>query len=259
MSWSSSIGWNSDGWSKAAAAAGPTFPTLPGLAGRWNALNVTTLGGNVTSATDLSGNGNNLTPSGGSVPLNATGYNGHPAFGFLAANNALLAATNVPMGTSDTGYIFFVGQMLTNTTAFGAAVVYGVGAVNDFNGAGSGALFTRNNGANSISWTTPIYNSNNFALSLATNSRIGVNLVGAAGGNIANTYLNNTLQVSPGINTTFLNNGTIVVGGRYISGAPAPTNSPWEGPITEIVVGSGVLSPTNLNDLDAYFTAQWGT
>lgn len=236
-----------------------SFPTLPGLAGRWNALNVTILAGHIVTATELSGSGASaLTPLGGSVPYNATGYNGHPAFDFIAANNALLAATSVPMGTSNTGYAFFVGQMKTNTASFGGAVVYGVGVVNDFNGAGSAAFFTRNSGANELAWSSAIYNPNHFAVSLATNYRVGVNFEGSGTG-VASVYLNNVVQATPGLNSSFSNNGTIVVGGRYISGAPDPTNQPWEGPITEIVVGSGTLSASDLNNLDAYFTCQWGT
>jgi hypothetical protein len=242
---------------------GPVFPTLPGLAGRWNALaaNVSTSGGHVVSATDLSGNGNNLTPSGGNVPWSATGWTGslgsRAAFGFVAANNALLAATNVPMGTSNTGYVCFVGQMLTNTAGFGGGVVYGAGAVNDFNGTGSAAFFTRLNTSNGLQTDSGFYNSGSFVISLATNYRVCANLEGSGTG-LVSFYLNNVLQVTAGLTRTFSNNGNICVGGRYASG-PSPTSGPWEGPIVEIVVGSGTLSSTDLNNLDAYFTAQWGT
>lgn len=240
---------------RASAAPPVVFPTLPGLVGRWNALNVTTSGPNVTSATDLSGNGHNLTPSGGNVPLNATGYNGHPAFGFLAANAAALVATSVPMGTGNDGYCFFVGQMLPGTTTFGGAVSYGVGAVNDFNGAGSASFFARNNGGNSLTDVGGVINTNNTAVSLAANMRVGVNLHGSLD-NAATVYLNNVSGNTPGVVGNWGTNGTIVVGGRYLSGVD--TTNLWEGPITEIVVGNATLSSTDLNALDKYLTDQWG-
>jgi hypothetical protein len=92
-------------------------------------------------------------------------------------------------------------------------------------------------------------------ISLATNYRIGVALDGA---NVT-PYINNVAQTTTSVIANFVTAGTIVVGGRYSSGAVDPTGAPWEGPITEIVVGSGSLSTTDLNNLDAYFTAQWGT
>lgn len=247
------------------SGGGPTFPTLPGLAGRWNALaaNVAVDGSNnVTSVADLSGNGHPLTPSGVGVPWSATGWTGSlgskPAFVFNASNS-LLSATSVPMGTAAQGYCFTVLQMLSGTADFGGAVTYGSSSQNDFNGANSAALLTRTAGANTIISQSGIYSNVSCSVSLATNYRIGVNIGDAGGGAAVDLYLNNAFQATNGVSGTFATNGTIVVGGRYISGAPDPTSQPWSGAICEVVVGSGFLSSGELNALDAYFTAQWGT
>jgi hypothetical protein len=246
--------WYNPNLALALTGVSPSFPSLPGLAGRWNALNVTTSSGNVTSATDLSGGGHNLTPSGGNVPLNATGYNAKPAFDFIAANAACLSAASIAMGNGNTGYFFFVGQMKTNTANFGGAIAYGVSSGNDFNGVG-GAVLERNGTSNGLDSRANGWAALQPTISLATNYRIGVALDGA---NVT-PYINNVAQTTTSVIANFVTAGTIVVGGRYSSGAVDPTGAPWEGPITEIVVGSGSLSTTDLNNLDAYFTAQWGT
>ena len=233
-----------------------SFPTLPGLAGRWNALNVTTSGGNVTSATDLSGNGNNLTNT-GNVPLASTGYNGHPCFSFLAANTAALSASGIPMGTGNAGYFFFVGQMLTGTTSSGGAIVYGASGQTDFFGTNSDAVFTRNGGANSLDSRGGVTNPGSLAISLATNYRVGVNL-NQIGDGTSSFYLNNVQSSGPTVVGNWATGGTIVIGARFSSGS-VDTSQSWEGPICEIVVGNAALSSTDINNLDAYFTAQWGT
>lgn len=248
---------------------GPTFPTLPGLVGRWNALpaNVSVSGGNIVSATDLSGNGNNLTPvsGGGNVPYNATGWfgslGGKPAFDLKEANGSALNATSVPMGTGNSGYAFFVGQMLTATRQFAGAITYGVGGNNDFSStpAGGCAFLTRHSTLIGIQYDGGVYNSQSFdTISLATNMRLGVNM-GEPGG-LANFYLNAVSQATSGASGgTFLNGGTVMVGGRYLSGAPDLSDYRWDGPICEVVIGNSTLSSTDLTNLDNYFTAQWGT
>jgi hypothetical protein len=244
-------------WRRGQGTAAAAFPsTLTGLVAWYSSdVGVTTSSGNVTQVLDQSGNGNHLTPSGGNVPLNATGYNGHPAFDFKFANNALLKATSIPMGTSSTGYLFFVGQMLTACGSYGGAVGYAVGAQSDYSGANS-LIISRNGGANSIIKQGGFIAFSSASISLATNYRIGVHIDAATR---ANLLINNVFQSDSGITGNFANAGTLVVGGRYVGGAPSPTDNPWEGPIVEIVVGNSALSSTERSDLDTYFTTKWGT
>lgn len=241
---------------KSAHASSIAFPTLSGLVGRWNALNVITSSGNVTSATDLSGNGHDLTNT-GTVPLNATGYNGHPAFDFKAANQAGLSTTGIALTTANAS-VFVVGQMLTATTSSGGLVTYADGNVDDFNAVGSVLLYARNNTANQLSTFASFVNLGTPSISLATNSRIGIVFDGAH----ATQYINNVAQGTPAaFSTSFTGIAPrFGVGNRIASGIFAgASGSAWEGPVAEIVLTSSALSGTELNNLDAYFTGQWGT
>ena len=115
-------GYQSRGALDAAVATGPS--TLTGLVAWYKAdTGVTTSSGNVTAVADQSGHGYNLTNT-GTVALNATGFNGYPAFDFLTSNSAYLnssAATVALSGT--TGSCFIVGQMKTGTMSNGSGGV----------------------------------------------------------------------------------------------------------------------------------------
>lgn len=231
------------------------------LVGWWIAdTGVGTSGGNVTSVADQSGNGFNLTNN-GTVPFSATGFNGKPTFNFLAANNALLqtSAGAFALGATNAGSFFGVGQMLTATTNFGGAWVYGTGGVDDFDQVGCAACVTRNGTANSIVSDRNSINTNSAAMSLATNHRFGY-IVDSSGNGI--TYVDNVAggaavnQVTAG--TNWVSPGTFIIGGRYTTGAPAPSGNPWEGPISEVVVTNTALSSSDRNNLDTYFKNKWG-
>lgn len=238
------------------APASIAFPTLSGLVGRWNALNVITSSGNVTSATDLSGNGHALTNT-GTVPLNATGYNGHPAFGFLAANQAGLSTTGIALTTA-TASVFIVCQMLTGTAANGGLASYADGNVDDWASNGGAAIIVRNNSDNKITTYGFSTQLGLNSISLATNYRLGIIFDGA---NVTQ-YINNVAQASP---VAYTRSFTGVaprfgIGNRIASGIFAgASGSAWEGSVAEIVLTSSALSGTELNNLDAYFTGQWGT
>lgn len=239
-------------------AAGCTFPTISGLIGRWRAdVGVTTSGGNVTAVADQSGNGNNLVNT-GTVPLNATGSaHGQPAFGFTAANAGALNTSGftIPMGSaSSTASVFVVGQMLTNTAAFGGLVgMLGTAGQND-QASASGFSYARANTANAVNMTQSSVSSANQVTTLGTQFRFGAVFSGTS----LQVFLNN---VSGGTTTSGLvttNTTQFVIGERIQAGAITSAN-PWEGPISEVVLFTSALSSTDRNNLDTYFTCQWGT
>ncbi len=243
------------------AAAGATFPTLTNLIGRWNALpaNVTQ-SGTVTAAVNLANPGTNNLSNNATVPYNATSaYNSKPAFDFAAANSACLKTASFPIGTANNVSVFFVGRMTGSTAAYGRAMAYGVGAVNDFNGAGSAAFITRDATNNGITTFSNVYNQPSpgaFSISLNTNYRIGL-VINGGGSGLVELFRNNSSLGTASVPLNFSNNGTFIIGNEYNSGVG--TASPWDGPICEVVVCNAALDSTERGNLDTYFTDQWGS
>jgi hypothetical protein len=226
------------------------------LVGWWNMkVGVTTSSGNVTVVADQSGNGRDLTNT-NTVPYNATGFNGAPTASFLTANSAYLAATSVPMGTGAVGACFMVGQMLSGTSNFGGAVVYG-GTGDDHGSLGNAAFITRQATSNgfetkSDGFLTAVLDD---AISLTTNYRLGVVFDASNGTHYVNNVAGTSAPVT-GITPAWTNNGTLVVGNRFLGGVPV-TSNPWEGPISEIVLVKSDIT-SQLTALDNWFKYNWG-
>lgn len=244
-----------------APGGGTTFPTLTGLIGRWNALpgNVSESGGTVTSATDLSGSGNNLTHSGGNVPTSSTGYNGHPAFIFTASAGGALSKSSFPMGTGNKATVAVVCQMLNGTSSYGGLVAYAAPGTGDYNGAGSALFFARNATNNAIdSRADAQWLDNINSISLATNYRLVLTYDAADGASAVKVYINNSIGITTaGLADAFVSAGILSIGSRVTAGA-LDLSACWEGAVTEVVVCNAKLSGTELNNLDSYFTGTWG-
>lgn len=240
-----------------ASAAPPFTPaSLTGLVGWYKAdTGVTVNGSNEVTAVAnqaTAGLSNNLVNN-GIVPYNATGLNSLPAFDFLAANTSALSTSSFPMGTGTMGSVFIVGQMKSSTASFGGAVVYGAntGTGNDYNEPGSAAWLTRDATDNTVETFASSSVLSTQAISLATTYRIGSIFDGAN----VKIYLNNVVSgVTNAYSTAWNNNGTLVIGNRFISGSVG--GGAWDGPIAEIIITTSALTLTEQNNLDAYFTGR---
>ena len=229
------------------------------LLGWWKAdTDVSTSGGNVTSVLDQSGNDKTLTPVGGNVPFNATGFNGLPAFDFAAANGAGLQNTSFTGLAGNTqGSAFLVGQMKTGTETNGGLVAFlGNTGGDDFNSAGSVAWITRAGTTNAILTTqlnTDLPSASGTAISLATNLRIG-----SVFDAVNHThYINNVAGTSTAHTQTWGNtDSNLVIGGRLQGGVFTPTC--WDGPIAEIIITKNGATSGQRSALDTYFVNRLG-
>lgn len=233
---------------------GGAFPTGIGLVARWRAdVGVSTSGGNVTSVTDQSGNGYTITPV-GTVALNATGsINGQPAFIFNTANGLSSGGLNVNFGAAgSTLSIFVVGA--TSSVGSKAAISFiGTAGGSDFSAADAGMLDYVIAG-NTLRTTQNFGAYSNFTIADNTQYRMGTIFNGAS----SNMYLNNVAGTGTTLAASFSATTLVAIGNRISSGSVATTDG-WDGPISEIVICNQALNSTQRNDLDAYFTAQWGT
>ncbi len=73
-------------------------------------------------------------------------------------------------------------------------------------------------------------------------------------GAVSTPYLDNVAQ-STGTNALTT---AMIIGGRTLSEIDSTLNQ-WEGPISDIVITNSALRSTDRNNLDTYFTCQWGT
>jgi hypothetical protein len=234
------------------AATGGWSPLdLPGLVSWWKAdTGVVTVSGNIASVDDQSSSGATLTNVLGSIPFNATGFNGHPAFDFIPASGGILqtGVAAVPMGTGTTGSFFIVGQMRTGTANNGRLIGYVAnGQSADFNNDGSAAVILRNGTGNSL-WTYRNGVLADTSISLATNYRLGV----IFNGTNATQYVNNSAGSSGACSLAWGATGRIGVGNQI----GAATS--WDGPVAEVVVTNTALDATNRGLLDVYFVAKYG-
>jgi hypothetical protein len=228
-----------------------TLPSLTGLIAHWRAEDSVVGGGNVTSVPGASGTTYTLTNT-NTVPYNATGINGKPAWDFLAANNALLKVSSFGVGTGVNLSVFAVMQMKTATASNGGLAAYGEPGGTDFSSAGSSLMLGRNSTNNQVVTYRGGGSRATQSISLSTTSRIGSIISGA--NNII--YLNNSPSgTSTGSSVAYVDGGLFVIGGRVTGGA-VDTTSPWEGPVAEIVVCAAALSSTERDNLDAYFVAR---
>ena len=244
--------------SVAGGACSTTFPSGIGAVSHWRAdVGVTTSGSNVTAVADQIAS-NNLANVNGSVPFSATGSaHGQPAFGFIAANFAALQTTTLNLGTGTTqAWVLVVGQMLTGTPfSFGGAVAMGTGSNSDFSSTTGVSWIGRENTSNGIETTQNTTNDFSNAVSLATQYRWLVQIDGATGVQYINNVAGSNTGSGGSLSTT--SPITLLIGNRFISGSVS-SNS-WEGPISDVAIGTGLLSSANRNALDSYATCNWGT
>ena len=145
--------------------------------------------------------------------------------------------------------------MLIGTVSYGGLIsMIGSAGETDYNGTGQFA-FTRNNGTNG---TVVTINSGNAteSISLATQYRMGF-VYDDSGSQNLTPYLNNVAGTP--LSRIYTNTTTmqVAIGNRISSGAVS--GGAWEGPVSEIDIMNAALNSTQLNNLDTYFTCQWGS
>lgn len=240
------------------AAFTPAYMT--GLIGWWKAdTGVTTSSGNVTGVADQSGLGNDLVNNeifvpGSHVPLNATGFNGHPAFDFLAANNGALKVDSFAIGSGNKGSVFVIGQMKTASVSAARAISYAQDAGNaDFSANGSAAWLNRNlTGGNGINTYRNGLDNIDTAISLNTNYLLGCIYDGT---NVTH-YVNATAGSTAAINQNWVSGGTFAIGNAIVPPFN-PNAAAWEGPIAEVIV-TNADNTADVANIYAYAQAKYG-
>jgi hypothetical protein len=224
------------------------------LIGWWDLhTGVTLSGSDITAIADQSGNGKTLTNS-GTVPYDATGFNGGPCINFVATNNAALQNTSFTgFGTGTTFAVFIVGQMHTETENFARLCAFvGATGATDSSNLGSFA-WNRTGTTNAIDLTyfgTPYAAQ---SISLATNYRLGI----VGNGTHFTHYVNNTGGTPEAGGLTFQNTASILAIGIDIA-AGALGSQVWDGQMAEIVILKIAPDSTQRDSLDDWFTYNWG-
>jgi hypothetical protein len=240
------------------AAAGATFPTLTGLLGRWNALpaNNTMSGSVVATATDLSGNGNDLSGRGTvGVQINPTGYNGHPAWVIVPSDGNGFERSSFALGGPTALSVFVVAQANSATVNTSRFVSYSVSGQDDQATSAGWSLSVDSSPAylNCYFGTQQVYQ----AMTLDAHHRLG--MVGTLSGGSFICYLDNVASFS-----TATGGAPVLTSGGYLAVGCKSNNGAfggWEPDalICEVVICTAALTTTERDDLDAYFVAQWGT
>lgn len=230
-----------------------TPASLTGLIGWWKADTGVT-GSPVTAVADQSGVGHNLVNA-GTVPFNATGFNGHPAFDFSAANDAGLSANPFAIGTGNKGSVFVIGQMLTGTASGGRAACYSdlvdAGGV-DYGADGSSAWIFRDATNNAIQTYRNGLGVVTTAISLATNYVLGCIYDGT---NVTH-YVNGATGSTTTINKNWVSAGTFAIGNGINAGGLVHLNA-WDGPIAEVIV-TNADNTANVAAIYAYAQSKYG-
>lgn len=158
--------------------------------------------------------------------------------------------TGVAMGTGSAASSFWVGQMLTDTSANAGMFTYTPpgGDPGDI----GGMVFTRRVGStNAVASYTQYTNvTANQNVSLATNYRIGMICEGLS--SPWTPYLNGVAG-TPGAMTASTNNNFVNAGYLGIS-----QGFEISGPVSEWVVTKSAMSGTDQTNLDNYFKTHWG-
>lgn len=240
------------------AGASCSFPSLSGLIANWRAdTGVTTSGGNVTAVVNQASPGTGDLVNQGTVPFNASSaYNSKPAFDFVSANDAALKVSSFAISGSNIS-VFVVGRMNSaSAVSFMGAVSYGTGAGSDFNTSGSSAILTRQDTSALINSTDTGLGGISNGMSQDANHRFALIYDNAAP--LKAHYIDNV----QGANTTaggysLTTGGTLVIGNRWMSGAVG--GSAWQGPILHVVIMEAAATSTERNNLESFFTCQWGS
>jgi len=231
-----------------AAGGWPTLSVTSGLIGRWRAnAGVTLSGSDVTAVADQSGSGNNLVND-GTVPYNATGFNGKPSFDFAVGNDAALFCDPFPFGAIDDLTVVAIAQMDSATAGFGGLVVYGDGAGNDYNTSGYGAWLGRDDTNNAVNTTS--FDALPTITSMTANAP-HVIVFRKEGGVDRSHWIDGVegTPVAPGANT-LITNGVLAIGNRYLSGAVG--GAAWDGQVGEVLVYNRDLSDVEIGTIQTY-------
>jgi len=239
----------------AGACAGWTPATPSGLVA-WYKADTGRTGDPITALTDNSGHGYTLTNS-GTVPYNATGFNGFPAIDFQAGGVLTTASSTVDMGTGTTGSVFVAGQMLTGTEADGGLVGIVNDTLNDWDSNASVSWIARDATNNGLAYYRN-GDASTQAISLATNYRLGNILDGTN----SKFYINNSVGSSVAsakswISTLPTDSNSIVIGARVLALSVPDLTRAWYGPVAEIIIYSAALGTSDRDCMDAYLVGRF--
>ncbi len=228
-----------------------TFPTPPvsGLIGWWDASQFSSLAittGNIITATDLSGHGNDVTSPAG-PPYLSTGFNGLPAFGWNGAS--ALLKTSFAFGIGNTLTAFFAIQMDPATASFGRAMSYFAGGSND---ADNNASFLIGRNAGSNAWVLYRNASTASSANLAAGPHTLIVTVDSSG--VMTNYVDGVSAVGNTLNAAFGASGTLALGIAAFT-----STSQWNGPMGEAGISTAFTNSTDVATLQAYLKNKWNT
>lgn len=224
-------------------------------------IGVTTSLGNVTSVTDQSGAGNNLTPTGGNVPFSATGYTGSlgskSAFSFVGANGAGLVTGTSPTGTvilpATNAFTFWgIGQCTSAAAGFARAAVLGQGSGNDSTSSQNTEFFG-NFGAGSV-----LSAYNNFLASGTMTKDANHRWIVTCDGSTLTAYVDNSaLANTASVTFNLTSPQNIIIGTGWTGGAVDA--QAWDGVMCETGIAMSFANSTKVGQLDAYLVGKWGS
>lgn len=238
-------------------AAASTFSpaSMTGLIGWWKADTGVT-GNPVTAVVNQASPGTYDLVNSGTVPYNATGFQGLPAFDFVNINHAALVASPFAMGTGTTGSAFVIGKMKTDTPNFGGAVCYAGNASEDFNSSGSSGWITRQGTSNGIETFRNFTSVIDTAISLDTAYVLGSIYDGTSVTHWINATIGSTSSAGLPMNW-ISSSGTLVIGSRVGTSGGVATTGNWDGPIAEIIVTTAD-NTADVAHIYAYAQAKYG-
>lgn len=214
-------------------------------------------GSNVTGWNDKSGNSNNFTIAGtGNPTYSATSFPGSKPGIAPTVNNALRRTSQA---LNSAVLSCFVVYSMTAAQSFpGIVTLQGASNGNDFSSADSFSLTGGNNSA-SISVDrggSPSYNGTR-TITTGTARSAGIVFNGTQGityGDFSGTTAANSSTSALG-NTT----ANIALGARQASGGGIGATYFTAGIISEVIITTSAITGTDLTNLQAYWTAKWGT
>jgi hypothetical protein len=248
-----------------------TPASIPGLIAWYKAdndgTNVFTDTGCSSSATnnslvacwkDKSGNGYNCFQStSADRPTYLTaGLGGNPTIEFIASSlTGCISAAGVVFGTGVSASGFFAGTMTSSASSFANAMNYCGPSSSACNSSGDVNFAFRDNSTDALCpGKGAISGAGCPSISLSTLIRFG----SVANGSTLTPYLNGVAGTAGSGSDNAANSGCVSIGNGAANCVYNGNGfNSWDGAISEIVIYNTALTPTQISQLDAYFTSRW--
>jgi len=189
----------------------------------------------------------------GSRPVfSALGMNSkYPAIRIGNGAVQFMDVTGVVTGTGAAGAMFFMGNILTTSSANARTINYApAGATDTVTGSMD---LGRNSQAIFIGKGTGVSSfGSSQAITYGVNARMGAVADGVA---TNSTYVNGVAGTVSAGTDAFVSGGKLAIGANITSGVEGSIK--WDGTVSEIVFCAGVLSPYDIAKLDYYLARRW--